>query len=117
MTFKSPWWYPLAVVLSAVNVAAVWFAAEPGEPTHATIHAALAVGFALWAQRLRAGSPRHIELESGMEAINELDADVDSLRNALAETQERLDFAERMLAERVERRMPEQGGQGPRAGA
>lgn len=104
MTFKSPWWYPLAVVLSAVNVGAVWFAARPGEPTHATIHAALAVAFALWAQRLRARNARPAELGDGLEAINNLDADVDSLRAALAETQERLDFAERMLAERVERR-------------
>jgi hypothetical protein len=46
-------WYPVAAILSAVNVAGVAFAVLPGEPWHATIHAALAVGFGVWAQSLR----------------------------------------------------------------
>jgi len=104
MKFKPAVWFPIATVLSAINIAAVWFAARPGETWHATLHAGLAVAFALWAQRLRTAVPRRNELESGLDAIDELDADVDSLRNALEETRERLDFAERMLAERVERR-------------
>jgi len=106
MTFRSPLWYPAALLLSAINLGAVWFAAEPGEPWHAVTHAALAVAFAVWAQRLRARAMAPAELPPGLEAIDALDADVDSLRNALAETQERLDFAERMLAQRVERREP-----------
>ena len=94
MTFKPAIWYPIAAGLSAVNVAAVWFAARPAEPWHAALHAALAVAFGLWAQRLRqarAGS----QLNPGLEA---LEIDVSNLRQELSETQERLDFAERMLA-------------------
>lgn len=53
MTSKTRLWYAVLIVLSVINLAAVWFAARPGEPWHATIHAALAVGFGLWAQWLR----------------------------------------------------------------
>jgi hypothetical protein len=35
-----------------VNLVAVWFAAQPGEPWHATAHALLALLFGLGAQRL-----------------------------------------------------------------
>ena len=45
MTFKPAIWYPIAAVLSVVNLAAIWFAAAPGEPAHATLHGALAVAF------------------------------------------------------------------------
>ncbi len=46
-------WYPIAAVLTAVNVAGVAFAVLPGEPWHATLHAVLAVGCGVWAQSLR----------------------------------------------------------------
>ena len=95
MTFKPAVWYPIAVVLSAVNLGAVWFAARPGEPTHATIHAALALAFGLWAQRLRP-APRGSQLHPGLEP---LELEVDQLRQELSETQERLDFAERVLTQ------------------
>jgi hypothetical protein len=55
MTFKPAIWYPIAVVLSAINLVGVGFAVGPGEPWHAATHAALALGFGLWAQRLRQG--------------------------------------------------------------
>jgi hypothetical protein len=100
MTFKPAIWYPIAVVLSAVNVVAVWFAAQPGEPAHATIHAVLAVAFGLWAQRLRQGHGGG-RLQAGLEAV---EIDMGSLRQELSETQERLDFAERLLAQRPEPR-------------
>jgi len=100
MTFKSPLWFPIAVILSGANLASVWFAARPGEPWHAAGHAALAVAFALWAQRLRRG-PRVQELPAGLET---LELDVGDLRRELSETQERLDFAERMLSQAPERR-------------
>ena len=99
MTFKPKIWFPIASVLAAVNLGAVWFAAAPGEPLHATGHAVLAVVFAMWAQRLKAKR----ELASGEYALapgtETLALDVDDLRQALAETQERLDFAERILAQ------------------
>lgn len=110
MTFRPSVWYPIAAVLSAINVGAVWFAAVPGEPLHATVHAALAVGFGLWAQRLRWArgsgdiSARVAALEAGEGGFEVLDADVGQLRQELAEMQERLDFAERLLAQGRDRR-------------
>ncbi len=53
MTFKPAIWYPIGLVLSVINLVGVWFAARSSEPWHATIRAALALAFALWAQRLR----------------------------------------------------------------
>lgn len=105
MTFKPTIWYPIAAGLSAINVAAVWFAAAPAEPLHATTHAALAVAFGLWAQRLR--RRRKGELEApleALEALEGLEAEVSKLREELSETQERLDFAERVLAQPPEPR-------------
>ncbi len=101
MTFNPRIWYPIAVVLSAVNVGAVWFAAVPAEPLHATTHAALAVAFGLWAQRLRqrqrtGGSELQAGLEEGLDA---LELEVSKLRQELSEAQERLDFTERLLAQ------------------
>jgi hypothetical protein len=101
MTFKPKIWYPIAAVLALVNVAAVWVAAVPAEPAHATIHAVLGVAFALWAQRLR----ERREPESAEYAVgagnDTLALDVDDLRQELAETKERLDFAERVLAQGI----------------
>ena len=54
MWFKHRAWIGVAWLLSLGNVVAVWFAARPAEPTHATIHALLAVLFGLGAQRLAA---------------------------------------------------------------
>lgn len=101
MTFKPATWYPIAAVLSAANVAAVWFAAQPAEPWHATGHAVLGVAFAVWAQHLRArraGSAAQQQLET-MEDLGALEGEVSALRRELSETQERLDFAERVLAQ------------------
>src|SRR3989449_9683289 len=55
MTFKPAIWYPIAVVLSAINLVGVGFAVGPGQPWHAATHAALALAFGVWAQRLRQG--------------------------------------------------------------
>jgi hypothetical protein len=72
---------------------------------HAVGHAIAAVAFGLWAMTLRSqlrlerqpvGRP---ELPEHME---QLEAEMDSLRQQLMETQERLDFTERMLAQRHE---------------
>ena len=98
MTFKPAIWSPIAAILSLINMGAVWFAAAPGEAMHATTHAVLAVAFALWAQRLR-GSPQERALEG---ELDQLDLEVGDLRQALAEAQERLDFAERVLAQGAE---------------
>ncbi len=100
MTFKPATWYPIAVVLSVVNLAAAGFAAGSAEPWHTTVHAALALAFGLWAQRLRQ-APGGSELQAGLEA---LEVEVSRLRQELSETQERLDFLERLLAQERETR-------------
>ena len=100
MTFKSAVWYPIAIVLSVINLVGAGFAVGQAETSHATIHAVLALAFGLWAQRLRrrpGGTERPVRLEG-------LEAEVGKLRQELTETQERLDFVERLLAQRPETR-------------
>ena len=107
MTFKPAIWFPIAVLLSVSNLVAVGFAAGSA---HATIHAGLALAFGLWAYRLRKG-PGGSDLQARLEALEAevsrfeaLEADVSKLRQELSEAQERLDFAERLLAQGAEAR-------------
>jgi hypothetical protein len=106
MTLKHAMWYPIAVGLSIINLAGVGFAAQPW---HATIHAALALAFGLWAQRLRQG-PGGGELASIKQQLEEQAAALDDAQDALAnqathlaELQERVAFAERLLAQARDR--------------
>jgi glucose dehydrogenase len=73
MTFKPKIWYPIAAVLSAINLVSVWFFSM--DPWHATAHAALAVAFGLWAQRLWKGRswtrPAPIESTQRLERIEQ----------------------------------------------
>ena len=102
MTFKPAIWRPIAAILSAINLVAVGLAAGSAEPWHAAGHAALALAFGLWAQRLRPlANAGGSESEARLEV---LEADVSSLRGELSEAQERLDFAERLLAQGSESR-------------
>ena len=106
MSFKPAIWYRIAVVLSVINLVAVGFAAGEPQPWHVAIHAALALAFGLWAQRLRQG-PRESELQAPLEvleAVEALEAEVSKLRQELSETQERMDFTERLLARGPESR-------------
>ncbi len=103
MTFKPATWYPIAILLSVANVIGVGFATGA---VHSMTHAALAVGFGVWAQRL--GRRRESEADEKSfetsDAIESLEAEMIKLRQELIETQERLDFAERMLAQRPDPR-------------
>ncbi len=99
MTFNPAVWRPIAIVLSVLNLVGVWIYA--GEPLHASAHAVVALGFALWAQRLRPGSGKS---ELPPDRLESLEAELSRLRQELVETQERLDFAERMLAQGSEKR-------------
>jgi hypothetical protein len=101
MTFKPALWYPIAIVLSAINLVAVGLAAGEAEPWHAAVHSALALGFGLWAQRLRR-LPRGSELVQ--DQLDALEAEVGRLGQDVSEMQERLDFAERVLAQGAEAR-------------
>jgi hypothetical protein len=105
MTFKPKIWYPISVVLSGLNLVAVGFAAAAAEPWHAGVHAVLGLAFGLWAQRLRpalgSGTGSAGELQAGLEALED---EVSKMRQELSETQERLDFTERVLAQGAEAR-------------
>ncbi len=107
MAFKSRMWFPIAVVLAVANVVATGFAAAAAEPVHAATHAGLAVAFAVWAQylRRRIGSSESEAQIDVLDAVDRLDAEVNKLRLEVGEMQERLDFAERLLAK---------GREGPR---
>ena len=97
MPLKPKIWQPVAAVLALVNLAGVLFAVRPAEPWHASIHAALAVGFALWAQRL--GTRRRAASISGQTLSDGVVEELSILRSEMAELSERLDFAERVLAQ------------------
>jgi hypothetical protein len=100
---KTRFWNAVLVLLSAGNLVSVWFAAQPGEPWHATIHGALALAFGLWAQaRMRLGEARWRAgaLDTGSEVDSAaLRDEVGDVRRELDEVHERLDFAERLLSQ------------------
>src|SRR5207253_10505687 len=73
MAFNPTTWYPIAVVLSVVNLAAAGFAIGQAQPEHAAIHVALAVAFGLWARRLRP-RPGEKELPGGSELQDRFEA-------------------------------------------
>ena len=102
MRFKPAIWQPISILLSGANLVAVGVAAQAGEGLHAGIHAVVAVAFGLWAQRLRSTpSATSGDLQAGLES---LELEVGRLRQELSETQERMDFAERVLAQAQEAR-------------
>ena len=100
MTFRPTVWYPIAVALSAINLLAIGFALRPTpEPAHAAAHLALAVVFGFWAHRLVRRKAGAAVLPAELEA---LEFEVSQLRQELAETQERMDFFERVLTQNQE---------------
>jgi hypothetical protein len=103
MTFKPAIWQPVSIVLSGLNLVGVGFAAGEAQPWHAGIHAVLALAFGLWAQRMRQ-APRGSELPLPLEALEAVEAEMSRLREDLAETQERLDFTERLVVQGQEAR-------------
>ncbi len=100
MTFKPAIWRPIAIVLSAANLVGVGFATGEAEPLHATIHAALALAFGLWVPRL-GKAPVGSESQARLDL---LEVEVSNMGRELSEAQERLDFAERLLAQGTESR-------------
>lgn len=82
--FKHRAWIPIAWILSLANVGAVWFAAQPAEPWHATAHAVLGVLFGLGAQRL---SARRQALKTGGAGADR-PADLATIRAEVAELRE-----------------------------
>ena len=94
MNFKSPLWRPIAIGLTLLNLVWVPVAAAAAETWHAGAHAVLALAFGAWALRRR---PDRVDTD-GQDRLEELEADLLRLRQEVSETQERLDFAERLLA-------------------
>jgi TolA-binding protein len=99
MTFKSRLWYPVAIVLTLVNVGGIFFAAGETEPFHAAVHGALALAFGLWAQRLRERRREVVEDPDSQLLIDDMRQEIEDLRGGMVELQERLDFTERMLSQ------------------
>ena len=101
MALKPAFWYPIAVVLSAINLVAAGFAIGSAEPWHAALHGALAAALGWWARRLRAARTGGGSLEARLDA---LESETTKLRQELNEAHERLDFTERVLAQGSEAR-------------
>ena len=107
MWFRHRAWVPVLWLLSAANVVAIYFAALPGEPLHASIHGLLGVMFGAGAQRLAsrralAGSADTADVAVRLGELEARMADLDALPqadNRLPELEERLDFIERTLVE------------------
>ena len=87
----------LPMILGILNFFGFVFALLSGEPWHATAHAAAAIPLAFWAHRSRL-QPRVSSGET--DRIDELETEVSALRRELGDAQERLDFAERLMAKR-----------------
>src|SRR5439155_83487 len=84
-----------------VPILTAGFALGPQRPEHAAIRVGLAVAFGRWARRWRP-RPGETELTGGSELqdrFEALEGDVSKLRQELSETQERVDFVERLLAQ------------------
>ena len=101
MWFKHRAWIPLAWLLSAVNLGAVWFAAQPAEPWHATIHAALAVLLAVGAQRLMA---RRASLRAQADIGNDQEERLEQAIDAIAVELERVGEGQRFVAKMLKER-------------
>ena len=70
MTFKPAIWQPIAIVLSGVNLVAVGAAAAGAETWHAAVHAGVALGFGLWAQRMRrSAQPSELPGDERLDAL------------------------------------------------
>jgi hypothetical protein len=115
--FKHRAWIPVAWLLSLGNVVAVWFAALPAEPWHATIHALLAVLFGLGAQRLMARQGallRDAEPALGDDRMRRLEQAIDAIAVELERIGEGQRFVTKVLAERG--REPDRSSQSTQPG-
>lgn len=102
---------PIALtLLSAGNIAAIYAAVESAtpDPMHATLHGVLAVGFAAWAQWAWRRRTETAPASDSQARIEGVETEIDSMRQELLEAQERLDFAERMLAQQARDQLPRQ---------
>lgn len=92
----------IAVVFSVLNLAGLIMAVGAGEAMHAGAHLAVGAGLWAWIRYLGASARNGDALDEAGDSdrIEGLESEVDQLRRELTEAQERLDFTERMLAQR-----------------
>jgi hypothetical protein len=102
MWFKHRAWIPVAWLLSLGNLVAVWFAAQPAEPWHATVHALLAVLFGVGAQSLMARRRPSLRDQSavGDDREQRLEQAIDAIAVELERVGEGQRFVTKLLAER-----------------
>jgi hypothetical protein len=100
MWFKHRAWIPVAWLLSLGNLGAVWFAAQPAEAWHATIHALLAVLFGVGAQRLMARQQTPSRAAIGDDREQRLEQAIDAIAVELERVGEGQRFVTKLLAER-----------------
>jgi hypothetical protein len=104
-------WRRLAIVASVFNVAGAGFAIAAGEGWHAGIHVTLALAFAFAAQRLTGGGGQRNsesasiqqQLDEQAAALEDAQAKLAMQATQLAELNERVDFAERLLTQARDR--------------
>lgn len=100
--------YRVAIGLSVLNLFGLAFAL-PAEPMHAAGHVVLAVLLVSWARRSRRAMGGHTagevrqQMDEHAAALENAQATLDDQARQLAELQERVDFAERMLIQARER--------------
>jgi hypothetical protein len=100
MWFKHRAWIPVAWLLSLGNLAAAWVAARTGGSWHAAIHVVLATGLAAGARVLMIRQ-RHAPSDDLRQALDDnerLQQVVESMQPRMQELEERVDFAERLIA-------------------
>ena len=89
---------PFITILAVINLAGFVYAIASGEVMHALGHLIVAPLLFAWSRRSR--RHRHAATES-QDQIDVLEDEVTQLRRELTEAQERLDFTERMMAQRA----------------
>ena len=107
MKFPPRIWEPIAWILSAVNFGAGWFAAQPGEPWHATAHGGLAVLFGVWAARLHmrrgaALSGADPPMVHRLDALERIERTVEATAIEVERIAEANRFMSKLLADRAE---------------
>ena len=98
MWFKHRAWIPIAWLLSLLNLGAVWFAAQPAEPWHATVHALLAVLFAVGARHLMA---RTASAPIDASRVDRLQQGVDVIALEVERISEGQRYVTKLLTERL----------------
>ena len=102
-------WSRILAGLGILNLAGMGYALGVNEARHAMLHVVLAAGFGLWAWRLkqRPADPTALGLQDQLEqqaaVLEDAQATLADQSAQLAELQERLDFAERILAQSRDR--------------